>query len=161
MNFTTQWQTFEKEFTVTEQMVTHDGIKPFQTIAWNLAVFKEANTYYFDDIEFSIQRKGAGIPLTPEEKEEILTNELERWIKGMLESCDGYVKAWDVVNEPISGKIQMGMVITTFNQLLNLMITVSPVRISIGRIIWVMITLVFRLSLRVSILRSSVVILMS
>ena len=102
VNFTTQWQTFEKEFTVTEQMVTHDGIKPFQTIAWNLAVFKEANTYYFDDIEFSIQRKGAGIPLTPEEKEEILTNELERWIKGMLESCDGYVKAWDVVNEPIS-----------------------------------------------------------
>lgn len=103
VNFTTQWQTFEKEFTVTEQM-TSSGSKPFQTIAWNLAVLKEANTYYFDDIEFSIQRKGSGIPLTPEEKKEILTNELERWIKGMLESCDGYVKAWDVVNEPISGK---------------------------------------------------------
>lgn len=103
VNFTTQWQTFEKEFTVTEQM-TSSGSEPFQTIAWNLAVLEEANTYYFDDIEFSIQRKGSGIPLTPEEKKEILTNELERWIKGMLESCDGYVKAWDVVNEPISGK---------------------------------------------------------
>ena len=50
------------------------------------------------------QKSGNTIPLTPEEKEEILTNELERWIKGMLESCGGYVKAWDVVNEPISGK---------------------------------------------------------
>ncbi len=104
VNFTTQWQTFEKEFTVTEAMVTNEGIKPFQTIAWNLAVSKEANTYYFDDIEFAIQKKAEGIPLTPEEKAEKLTNELERWIKGMMEACNGQVAAWDVVNEPIAGK---------------------------------------------------------
>lgn len=101
--FTTQWQKFEKEFTVTEQMVTNEGVQPFQTIAWNLAKFKEANTYYFDDIEFGIQKKAEGIPLTPEEKKEVLTNELERWIKGMMEACGGSVTAWDVVNEPISG----------------------------------------------------------
>lgn len=103
VNFTTQWQKFEKEFTVTEQMVTNKGVQPFQTIAWNLAKFKEANTYYFDDIEFGIQKKAEGIPLTPEEKKEVLTNELERWIKGMMEACGGSVTAWDVVNEPISG----------------------------------------------------------
>lgn len=103
VNFTTQWQKFEKEFTVTEQMVTNESVQPFQTIAWNLAKFKEANTYYFDDIEFGIQKKAEGIPLTPEEKKEVLTNELERWIKGMMEACGGSVTAWDVVNEPISG----------------------------------------------------------
>lgn len=103
VDFTTQWQKFEKEFTVTEQMVTNEGVQPFQTIAWNLAKFKEANTYYFDDIEFGIQKKAEGIPLTPEEKKEVLTNELERWIKGMMEACGGSVTAWDVVNEPISG----------------------------------------------------------
>lgn len=103
VNFTTQWQKFEKEFTVTEQMVTNEGVQPFQTIAWNLAKFKGANTYYFDDIEFGIQKKAEGIPLTPEEKKEVLTNELERWIKGMMEACGGSVTAWDVVNEPISG----------------------------------------------------------
>lgn len=103
VNFTTQWQKFEKEFTVTEQMVTNEGVQPFQTIAWNLAKFKEVNTYYFDDIEFGIQKKAEGIPLTPEEKKKVLTNELERWIKGMMEACGGSVTAWDVVNEPISG----------------------------------------------------------
>lgn len=103
VNFTTQWQKFEKEFTVTEQMVTNEGVQPFQTIAWNLAKFKEANTYYFDDIEFGIQKKAEGIPLTPEERKKLLTNELERWIKGMMEACGGSVTAWDVVNEPISG----------------------------------------------------------
>ena len=43
------------------------------------------------------------IPLTPEEKAEVLTNEMERWVKGMMEATEGKVKAWDVVNEPLSG----------------------------------------------------------
>ncbi|WP_289752178.1 endo-1,4-beta-xylanase [uncultured Duncaniella sp.] len=43
------------------------------------------------------------IPVTPEEKAEILTAEMERWIKGMMEATAGQVKAWDVVNEAISG----------------------------------------------------------
>ncbi len=42
------------------------------------------------------------IPVTPEEKAEILTAEMERWIKGMMEATAGQVKAWDVVNEAIS-----------------------------------------------------------
>ena len=43
------------------------------------------------------------IPLTPEEKKDTLTWAMDRWIKGMMEACDGKVKAWDVVNEAISG----------------------------------------------------------
>ena len=43
-------------------------------------------------------------PLTPEEKKEILTPVLQNWIYGMMEATEGKVKAWDVVNESISGK---------------------------------------------------------
>ena len=43
------------------------------------------------------------IPLTQDEKIEALSGAMEKWIKGMMEACDGKVKAWDVVNEAISG----------------------------------------------------------
>lgn len=43
-------------------------------------------------------------PLTDEEKKEILTPVLQKWIYGMMEATEGKVKAWDVVNEAISGK---------------------------------------------------------
>lgn len=29
---------------------------------------------------------------------------MDNWIAGMMKACNGYVTAWDVVNEPISGK---------------------------------------------------------
>ena len=41
------------------------------------------------------------IPLTPEEKKDTLTWAMDRWISGMMEACDGQVKAWDVVNEAL------------------------------------------------------------
>lgn len=43
------------------------------------------------------------IPLTPEEKKDTLTWAMSQWISGMMKACDGKVKAWDVVNEAISG----------------------------------------------------------
>lgn len=49
------------------------------------------------------EQHGKLIPLTQEEKLEALTGAMEKWIKGMMEACDGKVKAWDVVNEAISG----------------------------------------------------------
>lgn len=103
VNFTSEWQTFEKVFTVTSEMVTNEGIKPFQTIAWNLGVLKEANTYYFDDFKWEIEESGNKIPLTPEEKKDTLTWAMNNWIEGMMKACDGYVTTWDVVNEAISG----------------------------------------------------------
>ncbi len=64
--------------------------------------------------------------------------------------CGGYVKAWDVVNKVFSGKDSdgdgyYGYVASQTDD------NSIPVKTSIGRIIWVMITPVFRLSLRVSI----------
>lgn len=43
------------------------------------------------------------IPLTPEEKKDTLVWAMDRWIGGMMQACEGKVKAWDVVNEAISG----------------------------------------------------------
>lgn len=43
-------------------------------------------------------------PLTPDEKKEALTPVLQNWIYGMMEATEGKVKAWDVVNEAISGE---------------------------------------------------------
>ena len=45
--------------------------------------------------------KANAIPLTPEEKKDTLTWAMDKWIKGMMEACEGKVKAWDVVNEAI------------------------------------------------------------
>lgn len=42
-------------------------------------------------------------PRTMEEKREILQGAMEKWISGMMKACNGKVKAWDVVNEAISG----------------------------------------------------------
>lgn len=45
---------------------------------------------------------GSTIEKTPEEKKAIIDEALEKWIKGMVTNCAPYVKAWDVVNEPMS-----------------------------------------------------------
>lgn len=42
-------------------------------------------------------------PLTDEEKKEVLTPVMQKWIYGMMEATEGKVKACDVVNEAISG----------------------------------------------------------
>ena len=47
-------------------------------------------------------------PLTPDEKKEALTPVLQDWIYGMMEATEGKVKAWDVVNEAISGEDKDG-----------------------------------------------------
>lgn len=43
------------------------------------------------------------IPLTDEQKKNILTPVLQNWIYGMMEATEGKVKAWDVVNEALCG----------------------------------------------------------
>lgn len=42
-------------------------------------------------------------PLTPQEQHDTLVYAMDKWIKGMMQACNGKVKAWDVVNEAISG----------------------------------------------------------
>ena len=47
--------------------------------------------------------KGKTIPQTKEEKYNALVDAMDKWIKGMMEACDGKVKGWDLVNEAIAG----------------------------------------------------------
>ena len=47
-------------------------------------------------------------PLTDEEKKKALTTALQNWIYGMMEATEGKVKAWDVVNEALSGEDKDG-----------------------------------------------------
>lgn len=48
-------------------------------------------------------KKMNSIPLTDEEKKDVLTTAMGTWIDGMMAACDGYVTSWDVVNEALSG----------------------------------------------------------
>ena len=48
-------------------------------------------------------KKMNSIPLTDEEKKDVLTTAMGTWIDGMMAACDGYVTTWDVVNEALSG----------------------------------------------------------
>lgn len=99
-SFTTQWQKYESNGTIPAEA---DGMK---AIAFNLNKGKKdhAIDYYFADIHWGTVEKGNKKPLTPDEKKEILTPVLQKWIYGMMEATEGKVKAWDVVNEAISGK---------------------------------------------------------
>lgn len=61
------------------------------------------------DISYEIGNVAGGfIPLTPDENKEKLTPVLQNWIYGMMEATEGKVKAWDVVNEAISGEDKDG-----------------------------------------------------
>ena len=43
------------------------------------------------------------IPLTAQERHDTLVYAMDKWISGMMKACGGKVKAWDLVNEAISG----------------------------------------------------------
>ena len=47
--------------------------------------------------------KTNSIPLTPKEKSDTLTWAMNKWISGMMQATGGKVKAWDLINEAISG----------------------------------------------------------
>lgn len=101
-NFTTEWQEYSYSGMISGEQ---EGMS---TIAFNLSVFGETNTYYFDDIVWEIEESGNKIPLTPEEKADTLTYALDQWIQGMMTATDGYVLAWDVVNEALIGEDKDG-----------------------------------------------------
>ncbi|TGX80574.1 glycosyl hydrolase family 10 [Palleniella muris] len=58
---------------------------------------------YIDDYTVYYEKSANSIPLTPEEKKEVITGAMDEWIKGMMNATEGRVKAWDLVNEPIGG----------------------------------------------------------
>ncbi|WP_167607941.1 endo-1,4-beta-xylanase [Maribellus sediminis] len=96
VSFTNEWTHFVKEVTIA------DNTSGCTTIAFNLGAV--ATTYYFDNIVLKWYNEDGGgqiIEMTPEEKKDTITAELDRWIAGMMEVSKDYIKAWDVVNEPM------------------------------------------------------------
>lgn len=73
-----------------------------------LNIGKYAGTLYIDDFEVYYTKSSNTIPLTDGEKKKALTPVLQNWIYGMMEATEGKVKAWDVVNEAISGEDKDG-----------------------------------------------------
>ena len=115
-DITTEWQEFTFEGTISGDQAGSDGMS---TIAFNLNKLKETNNYYFDNMSwksYTQVAKGGGeaTPQTPEELLDTLTYAMDLWIGGMMEACKNeegtevLVKAWDVVNEAISGEDKDG-----------------------------------------------------
>lgn len=73
-----------------------------------LNIGKYAGTLYIDDFEVYYTKSSNTIPLTDEDKKKALTPALQNWIYGMMEATEGKVKAWDVVNEALSGEDKDG-----------------------------------------------------
>lgn len=91
VNFTTAWKDVEV------------SIKP--TMDSNF-ILLHIPSYIGDVYIQSISFEGntpQTVPLTQEERHDTLVWAMDKWIKGMMGACNGKVKAWDLVNEAISG----------------------------------------------------------
>ena len=63
-----------------------------------------AGDIYIDDFVFTTEgSQYQVVPMPAEQKKEVLTAEMDRWIRGMMEVTATKVSAWDVVNEAIAG----------------------------------------------------------
>ena len=58
---------------------------------------------YIKSIKFEGNRISSTVSQTKEEMHDTLVYAMDKWIKGMMDACGGKVKAWDLVNEAISG----------------------------------------------------------
>ena len=121
VQFTGDWQTYDKEFTVDGSMAGANGMK---SIAFNMSPNTSAGAYYIDNVVLEVEKEstGGGIPQSAEEKKDTLTYAMDKWIHGIMDACrddEGnlLVKAWDVVNEPIgaNGQLQHGKADDTDN----------------------------------------------
>ncbi len=89
--FTTEWQDVEVSIT-----------PALETSFLLLQVPYYIGDVYIKSIKFD-GYAGKTIPLTQQEKHDTLVYAMDKWIKGMMEACNGKVKAWDLVNEAIAG----------------------------------------------------------
>jgi len=90
--FTTEWQEVEVSYTAA-----------VESSFFMLQCGDFVGDIYIREIKFEGYTSDKTIPLTDEERHDTLVWAMDLWIKGMMEACDGKVKAWDLVNEAISG----------------------------------------------------------
>lgn len=94
---TPTWETFTKTITITSDMADAGAV------AFNLG--NSATSYYFDNItlkKYDDSGTDQIIEKTPEEKYDLIYGALEKWISEMVTHCKDDVRAWDVLNEPMS-----------------------------------------------------------
>lgn len=125
-NLTTDWKTYTWEFTAD---FTHDKLQfCFGKMKKGESVYMDDITLVKEGTEdnlvangdfaqnatagwasnwqgpdFKCEKYGNGIPLTPKEKSDTLTWAMNKWISGMMQATEGKVKAWDLINEAVSG----------------------------------------------------------
>ena len=90
-SFTTEWQDVEVTYKATVD-------KSFYML--------QCGDFVGDIYVKKIKVEGYAAPIVPQTAKEMhdtLVYAMDKWIKGMMEACDGKVKAWDLVNEAISG----------------------------------------------------------
>ena len=91
INFTDEWQDVSVD------------IKPaIESSFMLLHIPNYIGDVYIKSIKFE-GNKVATIPQTAQEMHDTLVYAMDKWIKGMMEACDGKVKAWDLINEAIGG----------------------------------------------------------
>ena len=91
IEFSTEWQDIEVYYT---------------TVMASNFLMLQCGDFVGDVYIKSIKIEGAQIKKVSQTRKEMrdtLTYAMDKWIKGMMEACDGKVKAWDLVNEAISG----------------------------------------------------------
>ena len=89
--FTTEWQDVE---------VSYKGVVESSFFMLQCGDF--VGDIYVREIKFE-GYKGQTVPQTDQERHDTLVYAMDKWIRGMMEACDGKVKAFDLVNEAISG----------------------------------------------------------
>ena len=90
--FTTEWQEVEVSYTAA-----------VESSFFMLQCGDFVGDIYIREIKFEGYKSDKTIPLTQQERHDALVYAMDLWIKGMMEACEGKVKAWDLVNEAISG----------------------------------------------------------
>ena len=85
-----------QEFKVPFEAVADDGHVLFQTGDF-------VGDIYIESVKITHKGSDKTVPLTTAQKRDTLIWAMDNWIGGMMEATNGFVKAWDVVNEAISG----------------------------------------------------------
>ena len=99
VDFDTQWQEVNMECECTAEGGTR--------LIFSYGEF--AGDIYIDDFVFTATGVNyAYEDLTAEEKKQVLSDAMERWIKGVMEVTATRVSAWDAVNESVSGRDNNG-----------------------------------------------------
>jgi len=86
-----------------KEMIVNGDLEGTTTTSFKQKIARGSVTDVTISDGFSYVYVPSSTPLTAEEVHDTLVYAMDKWIKGMMNACKGKVKAWDLVNEAISG----------------------------------------------------------